>query len=93
MKIHELFTDARRWTQGTFARNARGETVATSNPAATCWCLEGAMMRCYPNMYEQDRVNTTIRRELGLGGGVVTWNDAPERTFDEVKALVTALDI
>jgi hypothetical protein len=37
--------DQERWTQGTFARDANGRSVAPVDSSAVCWCLFGGLSR------------------------------------------------
>lgn len=78
-------------------------------PEATCFCLKGAIMRscnCHATTNDSNfpqwatyfdichKVNTYIIQNYKEPyPSMEDWNDAPERTFDEVKKLVEALDI
>jgi len=60
---------------------------------AVCWCIGGAFERCYG---DKDRVELCKVWELirnAIGQVWAVWNDAPERTFKEVKELVDKLDV
>lgn len=46
MKPSELIADPARWTTGAFARNCNGNHVVHWDGDATCWCGDGALMRC-----------------------------------------------
>ncbi len=91
MKIKDLYTDESRWTKGAYARNGDGHAVLFSeHDNAYCFCLVGAIYKCYP-----DQINE-IRKRIGTHLGielVYEWNDNPSRTFAEVKSLVEVLDI
>jgi hypothetical protein len=89
MKVKELLTGPEKWTQGACARDRKGES-ALATDAHPRYDLMGAMIRCYgfkgyPAVYERARV--------AVGRSPVAWNDAPERTFQDVKHLVNELDI
>jgi hypothetical protein len=50
LRLYEVMRDARerirnkvRWTQGTLARDADGESVPPDLPEANCWCGLGAV--------------------------------------------------
>jgi len=47
MTIQELLTDETKWTQSAYARLASGEPCSSVHPEAVCWCLIGAVNRCY----------------------------------------------
>jgi len=89
MKIRDLLSDITRWTKGASARNLEGESVLATEPCA-CYCVYGALVHCY-GFTGAAAVYARIRERLGMSP--VKWNDAPERTFAEVKALVDELDI
>lgn len=93
MKVHELLTDASRWTQGAMARSSddRPLTVSLALDDGCKFCLVGALIKCYP-------LGARVSLELGnirarVGGSPAVWNDDPRRTFAEVLALVVELDI
>lgn len=93
MKVKELLSDESKWTQRTYAKDANGEGVMWCVPEAVCWCLHGAIAKCYRGDFDRyERILGDFRRKVGLGD-LWGWNDAPERTFAEVKALVEELDI
>lgn len=88
MKIRELYTDKSKWTQGANARNELGALCRFD--LGTCFCLMGAATKCY-GFHES--TNILLRINKALSGSVVDWNDAPERTFEDVKELVERLDV
>lgn len=100
MKIHELYIDESKWTKRAYARNIKGEKVPIEAKDAVCFCLGGAINKCYPPN-KQSIIYHKIKLKIkGLGdinddffGGVVDWNDATERVFEEVKNLAIELDI
>lgn len=97
MKLHELLSDPSRWTKGATARNSIGNIVSSYDPTAVCFCLIGAIFRIYPDDYPNafnERVAIHKQLEGRLSNhDIVGWNDAPERTHEEVLALLKELDI
>lgn len=92
MKVRELLDDASKWTRGAFAANVFGEHVPYDAPSAACWCLRGAIFRCYGRQTEQsERVSNLVYATLDAP--IATWNDCRGRKFADVKALVEELDI
>ena len=87
MKVKELLSDESKWTQGCYARDAFGVSIPFDADAAVCWCLAGAIHR----VYGPEPIHLRILRRVN--GSLSEWNDAPDRTFAEVKALVEELDI
>lgn len=95
MKVRELLTDESKWTQKACARDAIGKVLTAidrrSIGAAACWCTLGAMEVCYTKFTDWDSVRDRIVKSVGMS--VSTWNDAPERTFADVRKLIEELDI
>lgn len=47
MKVQELLSDRSKWTQGRLARDARGIPCSPRSSEAVCWCVYGALDKCY----------------------------------------------
>lgn len=95
MKIQELLSDESKWTKGANARDKDGNAVIETMPQAAKWCLVGAASKC-SKCSDQRNTILTIASALGFNayeGHIVDWNDSPERTFAEVRALIEKLDI
>ena len=98
MKIRELFTDESKWTTHAYARTKEGKVLLNAHlPEAVCWCLDGAISKCYLFGNESDQLRTyyMIKHKIfeHVNENPVPWNDHPKRTFAEVKQLVETLDI
>ena len=89
MKVRELLSDESKWIRGILARNYAHVECTPKDPNATQWCLAGAVARCYPTEEHEPLIE---RIEIAVGW-ITFWNDNPNRTFAEVKALVDRLDI
>lgn len=102
MKIRELYSDPSKWTKRAYARDPEGEPDFPRSQYAVCWCLDGAIELCYPSGAVRDPIyekvgcilaphwaNDRIRQTMEIQ----RWNDAKERTFEDVKRLVEGLDI
>ncbi len=89
MKIKDLLTDESKWTTRYCARNVKGKSVLARNPEAVCWCLFGALIKCYDHggFFDQEELIKTKVHDF------IAWNDAPERTFEDVRKLIEELDI
>lgn len=90
MKIKELFTDKSKWTKYHIACDDGGDYRAPLDPSAICWCLYGAILKCYPPREAKEIV---ILVEKIVPQGIITFNDAPETAFEQVKELVEKLDV
>lgn len=98
MKICELLTGPEKWSQNIVAVNAEGKSVGYRNPSACRWCLLGAIYCCY-SIPEGRAIESRIKdrlfggRKRKLGDCLSVWNDAPDRTYRDIKKLITELDI
>ncbi len=92
MKVADLYTDSSRWTKGAYERNAAGEPIRFQKEGAVCWCLVGAMQQCYLTEGSYGARMRAVAAHVGCYD-LTAWNDAPERTFAEVRALVEELDL
>ena len=91
MKVQDLLTDESKWCQEAEAMSDFGPTWWGSR-CAFSWCLVGAVHKCYPNSIDE-RAEIYVFLKCKLAESPVSWNDAPERTFAEVRALIEELDI
>jgi len=78
MKVQDILTDERKWLKGTLHCN-------------DAHCLIGAIMHAYKGNAPAS-IATKVREHLHITS-ILAWNDAPERTFPEVRALIEELDI
>ena len=93
MKIKEFLTEE-KWTKYAFFRDKYNWITDQRDWADKC-CLVGAIMLCYPRTSDViiKRVQEKVWERDGKSLSVIRWNDQPDRTFSEVKALVEELDI
>jgi hypothetical protein len=80
-----LITDPAKWTRGTFARDANGETVAPRDTAAVCWCSIGALNKCRAaeTAHTNDPDYRAALKQLDdvamhHGNSIIFLNDRPE---------------
>ena len=95
MKAYEILSDPNRWIQRSYAKDKDGKPVAIADEKAFCFCAAGALHRAYPDpdtFFQQgERLNVHLE-EIGFHS-ISQWNDAPDRTHDEVVATLKHLDI
>ncbi len=85
MTVAELLEKPEAWTQGASAKNSDGMRTGVSAESAVCWCVLGAIWKCY--VY--DSLSEKMRDKLAeLVGDIVKFNDAPGRTHAEVLEAV-----
>lgn len=77
------------WSQGGYALNASGRSVSYTDDAAVRFCVEGAIMRAVRLLKLTGPAAAAPFRKLQeVIGDVPGWNDAPERTHEEVVAAL-----
>ena len=89
MKISELLDNPNKWCQGTYARDAKGQPSDTLSHTTVSWCIIGAMDRCEYTTDETRDLEHKLIKIMNVG--IVSYQDAPERTFAEVHNLLVNL--
>ena len=89
-KVREIIENG--WTQGSYARNQNGYSVAETSSDACCWCLSGALWKL------DDSHDTSQARQLLEEGcqkngfnGIATFNDYPQTTKQDVLNLIDSV--
>ncbi len=98
-KIHEQITPE-TWGKGASVMYSNGMPCYNdTDPNAARWCALGWARKVYADdgtnklnsIY--NKMDTYLESKTYPGDYVSRWNDAPERTFEEVKEMFTVLDI
>lgn len=80
----------RGWCQQASATDVQGFPVMVTDPRAVRWCADGAILATGASGHAW----SVLMRVLGSRYTVTEWNDAPERTQQEViAALLRAAEI
>jgi hypothetical protein len=94
MKIRELLSDESKWCKNVTARDINGVPVNEDSEDAVCRCLGSAFNLAYKGQEKSAVESAWYKIYTAIGGmAFCRWNDAPERTFKEVKELVDRLDV
>ncbi len=94
MKVYELLDRPEKWTKKALARDSQGIGCDPHSKRAVSFCLAGAMMVCRGETAYLTEINVVNQWAAQDGyGDIADWNNAPERTYDEVIALAKELDI
>lgn len=92
MKIKELLSTEKKWTKGTYARNAVGKACSPYSEEAVCFCLLGAVDKCYgtDTLYPstKDQVLSKLRNHIG---NIAAFND--NASYFAVVKVLKELDI
>jgi hypothetical protein len=95
MKAKDLLSDKSRWTRGADARDRYGYRCDPYSSRAVSFCVLGAVLRAY--QYRTHAQTEAIRALLQAipseYADVESWNDAPDRTFDDVSRVLEAADV
>ena len=94
MKVKNLLKTKKQWTKNAFARNKYGHVVDINSKSASRYCLVGAIERCYG--YHTDEHQSVIKKFNKTQHEYFTlfgFNDDKSTTFEDVKTLITKLDI
>lgn len=101
MKAWELLQKS-GWCQGDYAKNESDSDVSPDNPNAVCYCIMGALQRCYPTPEERElHIEKVVqfippsykRYWIPDGAALVKWNDVKGRTKTEVIELLKTADV
>lgn len=76
------------WAQGFYARDAAGEVVSVEDPTACSFCAMGALVYVTQEASRETSRSAFNAMERAVSdGNIARYNDAPERTKEEVLAL------
>ena len=89
MKASDILTDEGKWCQGYTALDDAGWLVGSPSGAAIRWCIQGAAIRAGYTLREEKELGQRIYEKVK--SDIVTWQDAPERTFAEVRELLISI--
>lgn len=90
--VLDLLSDASKWTQNASARDAQGKSVHPTAIEAVCWCVIGAVAKCYPEITSQSKAMLRLMAACP-GGVVVGFNCNPVRKFEEVREVIIKAQI
>jgi hypothetical protein len=95
--VRRRLTPPSAWTQAAYARRVSGISCTGADRAASCWCLLGAIdaerhataTRSLVSQLATSAVTKTVKvRDAGLT--LAGWQDAPERTHEDILAAIDA---
>lgn len=102
VKVKDLLDSSNKWTKNHYARDIYGHSVSQFSNYATCFCLDGAMQKCYGTKKEYIDISKKVLNYLHTTNKIheplthqkiFQWNDKAQTTFKDIKELVQILDI
>jgi hypothetical protein len=99
MKILELLDAPEKWTKKTAARGASGSPLPPDSDQACCWCILGALQKCYPKGPADVEVEVLLKAiekifpRTGTLGLITRFNDHPDTTFADVRAVLEEANV
>ena len=97
MKVIELLSDESKWTKGSYALDTNHESVGANDINSVCWCLEGAIKKCYVTVEERMSARKTIEEVINKDRyykmTAVGFNDHDTTKFEDVIRYVKLANI
>ncbi len=93
MKLSEWFTDESKWCQQELAVDDLDFATSCSlkNPRLCSMCLYGATYATAASLPDFNVLVEKIRAIIGQQS-IGTWNDSPDRTFDDILNVVREVE-
>jgi hypothetical protein len=91
MKVQELLNDESKWHKGDYQVDKKG--CIYGEPVK--WCLMGAIMYCYKGP-EYSVVSIKVEEtanELYNQNNILTLNDDPKTTFDQIRKIIEKANV
>lgn len=85
--VRKLLSSPGKWLQCDDAKTQDGTSVYPKDAQSVCWCLESAIEHCYPDI-DPLPIFRALKVRAGGIDRLYKWNDAPERTFEDIQKLL-----
>jgi hypothetical protein len=101
MKVKELLSEESKWTTGVLAKNGDGYDCSPTDPDASCFCLLGAIDKCYDGFdSKKDLAIIKLKRAISRHTNAIivipmtisTFNDH-HASFEDIKKVLEIADI
>lgn len=90
MKIKD-FLNKDNWIKGHNARDRHGNPVGSESEEACCWCLLGAIVKCY-EPHDRGNIQNIIQSHLPSGQDLISlFNDST--TWEQVEEVVRKANV
>ena len=96
--LQELFVNECYWAKGNYAKNKNGANVGLFDESGSCWCLLGAIHKCYNRRGEEIVAEIIAKikihlKGMGFVGSISSFNDSPETKFEDILKIVQELGV
>lgn len=92
MTVKDLLSDKSKWIKRASARDIFGHDVSPRYEGAICWCLEGAIRKCYQKEEQGSVFSRVSRAILDLYPAMprlpINFNDDYSTDFQMLRAVV-----
>lgn len=101
-KMLELLDKSSKWTKGVNARDKNGKECNARQKKAVCFCLNGALNKCYPRSTTRERAEHALeeackelfpRRTGKCGWRHIAFNDSKATTFADVRKVLKKANV
>ena len=101
MTVQELLDSPEKWTKYNYARQRFSEENSTivnpEDPVANCWCLHGAIIKCYGRQNDEaSEARTKLYKAIEETYGrksIAIFNDSLETTFEHIQKVIKKANI
>lgn len=98
LKVQDILASPSSWNKYSTALDSEGQGTCSQYHDAVSWCLMGAIIKCYGGPEEKGSDSAELQFVCNkvtkkIGQGIMGWNDADERTHEQVLALCEELEI
>ena len=94
--LQKLFADEKNWTKSSNARDIEGNSVWIFSDKACCFCLSGGMKHVYVSTEKIEELWVKLRNAIAVRdgiGNIIGFNDAPNTTIAEIRAVVAEANV
>lgn len=86
LRMWFLLRDPKRWTQGVFARDAKGSWVSYASDRAVCWCERGALGKIEGRHLTGPTAMALMATVPTMRKSVVRFNDSRDTSHNDILA-------
>jgi len=101
--LQELFSNPRRWTKGSYAKNKSGDLVSVSSEQAVCFCLYGGADAVYGFNLTNKKLHMVLNKLTkfvtkrlviaDIDNALEEYNDHPKTTIKDIQSLVKEANV